>query len=962
MRTSHPTVAAVFLMGALASFGLAFPTNHRHVGVQRFVIFRRSDGRSAEFVDGCTLYGECSSDEAIHNNRNLLHKRPSSIPVHTCRRKFIQFATTVGTSIAGSTASYGSDFNPATGRDNNSAYTSQNKIAVPVGPLAPFSSTRTYRSIVLSNGLQVVLVKDSQAQRASVAMSIDGAGQFSDPREIPGLAHLMEHIVLSSSSGRRPKVMERKARQIWRSGADNNRRVDATKYAESSISDEETDFEDWLAENDGDSNAFTAPGFVCFHFNSPHENLPEGLERFARLFTLEAIENTVEKPNVILREIGRVDAELDRTSDMSRAFYFLKSRFTNPEHPFSRFTAGSRETLQMKPGEEGLDVASYLLRFFRDHYIASKATLVVVGKDEVRALDRWISPFSNVMSQKVGFKDCVEKPYFPPPVANNEDSANGLTQSIILRSKDDVQISEDIQTLCIEWPLSLIYSNCGTRQAPIQHIITAPAVGFILSQIISRRGPGSLRSFLEKFNWVPKDSLTKGVPRITFPVDVSGFQILRLELGVTLDGFASRSAVIAALFESVRTAISKPFQLDLIKQYMSTAILHGYLFAPRPPDAVALAVDSLRFGVGGNGGIGVHGNWYLMPSPQDEVAVENVKRVVESTLRIMADEENAIISIRASPKAIYEFSGGIVDQKITSAPLFSPWQKEQITGARYLVESRTNGGSSLFKSFLFLSSRFDGDELSPPYTNPLMPTKFRSPRPVIERIGAWGRRYFYLDEASAVDLKTRSNDDGWRLTNKDTWREYQPSKSLNMNSRDYGTNWSLWQIPPGYKDFVLLPNLPIRPPEPSIECVFVIQLLSSLPSSFTPTQLSLSNMWLLSFDDAILDLAELGATAGIAYESSFNKAGLRLSFRGVSQSLPSYVRRFCRRLVQHHVKLLDGSARVSDAVYKRAAFGDSQSLKPNRMGTNRVANQVSERDVANQGLLVLKCTHCKSME
>jgi secreted Zn-dependent insulinase-like peptidase len=121
-------------------------------------------------------------------------------------------------------------------------------------------------------------------------------------------------------------------------------------------------------------------------------------------------------------------------------------------------------------------------------------------------------------------------------------------------------------------------------------------------------------------------------------------------------------------------------------------------------------------------------------------------------------------------------------------------------------------------------------------------------------------------------------------------------------------------------------------------------------------------MWLLSFDDAILDLAELGATAGIAYESSFNKAGLRLSFRGVSQSLPSYVRRFCRRLVQHHVKLLDGSARVSDAVYKRAAFGDSQSLKPNRMGTNRVANQVSERDVANQGLLFLKCTHCKSME
>jgi hypothetical protein len=61
----------------------------------------------------------------------------------------------------------------------------------------------------------------------------------------------------------------------------------------------------------------------------------EGLERFAELFTLDAIETTVAKPSVIPREIGRVDSELDRTSDASRAFYFLKSNF-DPDHPFAR--------------------------------------------------------------------------------------------------------------------------------------------------------------------------------------------------------------------------------------------------------------------------------------------------------------------------------------------------------------------------------------------------------------------------------------------------------------------------------------------------------------------------------------------------------------------------------------------------------------------------------------------------
>ena len=115
-------------------------------------------------------------------------------------------------------------------------------------------------------GLQVILVKDTQAQRSSVALTIDGAGQFSDPEELPGLAHLMEHIVLSSSRRIRTSVIQRRARRLWRNDVE-------YKASNDDISDEQ-DFEDWLSNNDADSNAFTAPGFVCFHFNAPHEILP----------------------------------------------------------------------------------------------------------------------------------------------------------------------------------------------------------------------------------------------------------------------------------------------------------------------------------------------------------------------------------------------------------------------------------------------------------------------------------------------------------------------------------------------------------------------------------------------------------------------------------------------------------------------------------------------------------------
>jgi insulysin len=896
---------------------------------------------------------DCDACDGHTNSTGRSLRILNSAPVHTSRRKFIQYTATAFTTSAApfllsSHAAAAGTYSDTFPISPSSTIEKKNVIAVPLGPLAPFSTTRTYRNLELSNGLKVLLVRDKNALQSSAAISIDGAGQFSEPAEVPGLAHLMEHIVLSSSRKKGgTKVLQRKARRIWKDGS-NKQRLEGGGDI-SGDSDDEEDFEYWLEENDGDSNAFTAPGFVCFHFNVPHENLPEGLERFAQLFKLDEVENTIiDKPYVIPREIARVNDELDSTSDKSRAFYFLKQQI-NPEHPFSRFTAGSRETLQTIPMEKGIDLPMELLLFFRDHYIASRATLVVVSKEDVSVLDRWISPFANVMSQKVN--KYQDEPLLPSPLRSTPSYP--LTQSIILRSKDDIQLDENIQVLCIEWPLSLQYEKVpiGGRQAPTQNIITSASIGFVLSQIISRRGPGSLRSFLEKFGWVPNGS-TKGVPRITFPVDVTGFQILRMEIGLTLDGFANRSAVVAAVFESLRTVLSRPLQLDLIKQFLSAGLLHGYLFAPRPPDAVTLAVDALRFGIGGFSGVGNDDfNWYLMPSPEDDAGIERMREAVTETLRIMTDEGKAIISFRASPKAIFEYSGGIVDTKVKTLPLFSPWVREPITGARYLIESRAIGGFSYFKSLSWFAATFDGEELSPPYLNPLVPTNIRPARPVIEKRGSWGRRFFYLEDANASQGSISRS--GLKLTNEGIWRELKTNVPLEVDS-----NWKLWQIPPGYKDVVGIP-LPLRPPEPTIECAFVFQLLSSLPAMFTTSQLALVNLWLLSFDDEILSLAELGAAAGIAYETSLNRSGLRICFRGVSQTLPSYVRRFCRRLVQHHGKLLDGTTKMAESVPSRANAIANRSPQMTRAEKDFVATyvtKVSEREVANEASFFLKCT------
>lgn len=347
-----------------------------------------------------------------------------------------------------------------------------------------------------------------------------------------------------------------------------------------------------------------------------------------------------------------------------------------------------------------------------------------------------------------------------------------------------------------------------------------------------------------------------------------------------------------------------------------------------------------------------------MPSPDDHDAAYAVKNVVEDVLKRMTIENNSIVSFRASQKAIFGHSQGIVDSKISKPPIFGPWKREPITGARYLVESRTNGGSSLFKSLAWFAANFDGDALSPPFFNPLIPTKIRMPRLVVRQSNPiWGRRLLYLEDANAEESSRSTVGGGLRLTTAGAWREYPVGSSATDNNSDEISAWKLFQIPPG-NDLIGLP-LPVRPPEPSVEGVVVIQLLSSLPSSFTQKQLMLANLWLTSFDDEILDLSELGASAGIAYETSFNPTGLRISFRGVSQSLPSYIRRFCRRLIHHHERTLSGSTQISDGVYRKGTLELGSSAKINMLRKENVStssHRISEQDVANQGSYFLKCT------
>lgn len=53
---------------------------------------------------------------------------------------------------------------------------------------------RTYRGLELTNGLRVLLVSDPTTDKSAASLDVN-IGSLSDPRELPGLAHFLEHML-----------------------------------------------------------------------------------------------------------------------------------------------------------------------------------------------------------------------------------------------------------------------------------------------------------------------------------------------------------------------------------------------------------------------------------------------------------------------------------------------------------------------------------------------------------------------------------------------------------------------------------------------------------------------------------------------------------------------------------------------------------------------------------------------
>uniref|UniRef100_A0A8C7DCC1 Nardilysin b (N-arginine dibasic convertase) n=1 Tax=Oncorhynchus kisutch TaxID=8019 RepID=A0A8C7DCC1_ONCKI len=221
--------------------------------------------------------------------------------------------------------------------------------------------------------------KKRSSEKQSAAALCISVGSFSDPEDLPGLAHFLEHMVFMGSE----------------------------KYPA------ENGFDAFLKKHGGSDNASTDCERTIFQFDVQRKYFREALDRWAQFFICPLmIEDAID------REVEAVDSEyqLARPSDSHRKEMLFGS-LARPKHPMGKFCWGNAQTLKHEPREKQINTYQRLRDFWKRYYSAHYMTLTVQSKETLNTLEEWVrevfSKVPNNAQPRPDFSD-LQDPFDTP--------------------------------------------------------------------------------------------------------------------------------------------------------------------------------------------------------------------------------------------------------------------------------------------------------------------------------------------------------------------------------------------------------------------------------------------------------------------------------------------------------------------------------------------------------------------
>nr|CDS30270.2 insulin degrading enzyme [Hymenolepis microstoma] len=232
-------------------------------------------------------------------------------------------------------------------------------------------------------------LSDSQTDKAAACLAV-AVGSFTDPVEIPGLAHFCEHMILLGSE----------------------------KYPE------ENGYAKFVTSHCGSLNAFTTPTETCYVFDVAPEYLYESLERFSNLF-----ESPLFTESATEREVNAVDSEHEKnyTSDTRRILQVDKL-LSSQEHDYAKFSTGNKMTLFDSLREKSINVRDELIKFHAKYYSSNIMAVTIISNEPLDEMEKKYAPlFINIPNLNISpktwsstpwTKECLQKKISIVPVRN----------------------------------------------------------------------------------------------------------------------------------------------------------------------------------------------------------------------------------------------------------------------------------------------------------------------------------------------------------------------------------------------------------------------------------------------------------------------------------------------------------------------------------------------------------------
>lgn len=211
------------------------------------------------------------------------------------------------------------------------------------------------RKIALDNGIKILVISDPKATESALAIGVN-CGKFHDPRDYPGTAHFLEHMVLIASE----------------------------KYPE------ENEISAYIDDNGGSHNAWTSFDYTMYGASIKHEALPGLTDRFAAIFISPLLSESATR-----REFKAVDSEFTNYCNSDgRRFLRILEETSEPNHPMNKFGTGNAETLSHIP-------LSTLRSWFEDHYSAENMVICLYSNASLDELSTIASEsFSGIPVRK----------------------------------------------------------------------------------------------------------------------------------------------------------------------------------------------------------------------------------------------------------------------------------------------------------------------------------------------------------------------------------------------------------------------------------------------------------------------------------------------------------------------------------------------------------------------------------